>query len=216
MTATTTPPSSQAARPRGRPPRAAAPCRAAPTCPEFAMRSVRHAYENGNTVEVFWRAFLDESAERIARRRAETAAHLAEIGAQLKDIESQVATTQQRYKELTAVAADVPARVAHLTAEVAAGRAPLEDLITLQARAEAARILLPDLRAAQRDLGIKAAELNKDVGHARNELRDLTAVDTWQNLQAALAPAHEAITAWFNLTGDEALWIAGPTRPSGT
>lgn len=204
------------ARRRGRPARATTPDPVAATADQsLRARSAIYASEtpvwadgaDAAHMRVRWRGDLDLTADQIAARTAETTAYIAELDASVADITKREAQAAARVAEYeAAAAADVDA----LKTEVAAGRCSLDDLAVAKARADMAGELLPVSRTAHRNLAAELRDMQGAARDARRELRDLEAVDTWQALQDALVPAHAAIAAWFQLTGDAAIYIGAP------
>ncbi|MBS0467260.1 MAG: hypothetical protein JSS31_14660 [Proteobacteria bacterium] len=159
---------------------------------------------------ISWRTGLGKTATQVTADKAGVTARLAEIDAALAEISPHLAAAEKRAAEAAAIENTADETQERMRADLAAGRCSLDDLAHARARVDVAREVWPALRAVVRDLSTQVRDLESSQRRAHGELRALEAVAAWETLQAALAPAHAAIAAWFELTQDAAILIGGP------
>lgn len=199
-------------RPRGRPARTIAPAAALNMRSAVYMTSEPY-YSDGAPVEtarVRWREDLELSSDQIETRMADARARLVEVETTLADIDARKAKAAARLEECRVAAEADPVAIESRKADAAVGLCSLDDLAVAKVRTDIARELLPAVSAAHYALANEYRDMEKAHTDARRALRNLEAAQAWQTLQSALAPAHAAMAAWLEVTGDTALFIGAP------
>lgn len=202
---------------RGRPARTGAPA-ATPEAAALNVRSMVYMtaapyYSDGADVEtarIRWREGLGLSSGQIDDRMSDARARLVEVESTLAEIGARKAKAAARVEECRQAAEADPVGIESRKADAAAGLCSLDDLAVAKARMDMARELLPVVSAAHYTLSNEYRDMEKAHTDARRAIRNLEAAQAWQTLQAALAPAHAAISEWLETTGDAALFIEVP------
>lgn len=137
-------------------------------------------------------------------------ARLSELDTAIAEVSKQAQETRKRHTELAEVVSTGETKTETLKLDAIAGRCSIDDVVSAKARIDVAREILPTLSATVAEL--QTQERDHQAAHSRTyrELRDLEAMVTWHDLQAALIPAQAAIAAWFATTGDSGLLINNP------
>lgn len=175
----------------------------------FDTRSAAHTlggWDLGETC-ITWRAHLDKNPTQIAEEKDALSASMEEIQAKIAELESRLSRAIAAQDEIGLLAANGVEKIQKLKDEIISGRASLDDMINLEMRVKTARELAPTLRATTQDLQKEVTNANNQYAYLQRELKARMLVDAWLTLQAALAPACEALAQWFELTQDEAICL---------